>query len=62
MALNPSQFSLQTPCRIGSLLQKFGQLCTEQPFVKYTTYATLKIVTAVAIRLSLQQKFNSVKN
>jgi len=62
MAPNPTQFSLQTPCRKGPLLQKFGQLCTEQAFTKYTTYATLKIVTAVSIRLSLKQKFNSVTN
>jgi len=62
MAPNPTHFSLQIPCRIGPLFQKFAQLLTEQPFTKYTTYGTLKIVTAVSIRLSLQQKFNSVTN
>lgn len=62
MAPNPTQFSLQAPCRIEPLFQKFGQLCTEQPFIKYTIYATLKIVTAVSIILSLQQKFSPVTN
>lgn len=62
MASNPTQFSLQTSCRIGPLLQKFGQLCTEQPFIKYTTYDTLKIVTSVSIRQSLKQNFISVTN